>query len=90
MFVFLQLLDELSAVPERLLDPQENEAAHTWCYLDAFNKACLAPLTLSLVSVFFKNCGSHVTDSPVSTGRYAYVYAHILMLRNVHTWLCVT
>ncbi|CDJ38907.1 hypothetical protein, conserved [Eimeria tenella] len=60
----MSLLDELSAVPERLLDPQENEAAHTWCYLDAFNKACLAPLTLSLVSVFFKNCGSHVTDSP--------------------------
>ena len=39
LLLLSQLLLELSRVPERLLDPQENEAAHSWCYLDAFNKA---------------------------------------------------
>ncbi|KAL8275300.1 hypothetical protein Esti_000749 [Eimeria stiedai] len=33
------LLSELQGLPDHLLDPQENEAAHTWCYLDAYNKA---------------------------------------------------
>lgn len=31
-------------MPESLLDPHENEAAHTWCYLDAFNK-CQGPFS---------------------------------------------
>ncbi|OEH77213.1 hypothetical protein cyc_05575 [Cyclospora cayetanensis] len=47
------LLQELCAVPEPLFDPQENEAAHTWCYLDAYNKTwvlgvCEYPAALSL------------------------------------------
>ncbi|KAL8435987.1 hypothetical protein ACSSS7_002032 [Eimeria intestinalis] len=44
---FLRLLSELQGLPDHLLNPQENEAAHTWCYLDAYNKArlCQGPFS---------------------------------------------